>query len=151
MGIPILVRRYIYTESTLDRMSVHPGVYLSICPALTSFRPQHFLSLRWRQNEWDGVSNHQPYDCLLNCLSGRRSKKTSKPASLAFVLGIPRRPVNSPHKWPVTRKLFPFDDFFMYLILISSTVIDWPHRELQPRSQRVNSLALGDFNLILGR
>ena len=37
-------------------------------------------SLRWRYSEWDGVSNHQPRDCLLNCLSGRRSKKTSKPS-----------------------------------------------------------------------
>ena len=35
-------------------------------------------TLRWRHNEWDGVSNHQPYDCLFKCLSGRRSKKTSK-------------------------------------------------------------------------
>ena len=72
-----------------------------------------YTALRWRHNEWDGVSNHQPYDCLLNCLSGRRSKKTSKPASLAFVRGIHRRPVNYPHKWPVTRKLFPFDDVIM--------------------------------------
>ena len=31
-------------------------------------------------------------------------------ASLAFVRGIHREPVNSPHKWPVTRKMFPFDD-----------------------------------------
>ena len=30
--------------------------------------------------------------------------------SLAFVRGIHRGPVNSPHKWPVTRKMFPFDD-----------------------------------------
>ena len=29
-------------------------------------------------NERDGVSNHQPHDCLLNLLFGRRSKKTSK-------------------------------------------------------------------------
>ena len=34
-------------------------------------------------------------------------------ASLAFVRGIHRRPVNSPHKWPVTRKMFPFDDVIM--------------------------------------
>ena len=34
-------------------------------------------------------------------------------ASLAFVWGIHRRPVNSPHKWPVTRKMFPFDDVIM--------------------------------------
>ena len=35
------------------------------------------------------------------------------PASLAFVRGIHRRPVNSPHKWPVTRKMLPFDDVIM--------------------------------------
>ena len=33
--------------------------------------------------------------------------------SLAFVWGIHRRPVNSPHKWPVTQKMFPFDDVIM--------------------------------------
>ena len=31
-------------------------------------------SLRWRHNECDSVSNHQPHGCLLNRLSGRRSK-----------------------------------------------------------------------------
>ena len=34
-------------------------------------------------------------------------------ASLAFVRGIHRWPVNSPHKRPVTRKMFPFDDVIM--------------------------------------
>ena len=34
--------------------------------------------LRWRHNGRDGVSNHQPYDCLLNRLFRRGSKKTSK-------------------------------------------------------------------------
>ena len=34
--------------------------------------------LRWRHNERNGVSNDQPHDCLLNCLFGCRSKKTSK-------------------------------------------------------------------------
>ena len=32
---------------------------------------------------------------------------------MAFVWGIHRGPVNSPHKWPVTRKMFPFDDVIM--------------------------------------
>ena len=36
------------------------------------------LSLRWRHNELDSVSNHQPRECLLSRLFGRRSKKTSK-------------------------------------------------------------------------
>ena len=34
--------------------------------------------------------------------------------SLAFVRGIHRGPVNSQHKWPVTRKMFPFDDVIMF-------------------------------------
>ena len=37
-----------------------------------------FLSLQWRHNERDGVSNYQPHDCLFNRLFRRRSKKTSK-------------------------------------------------------------------------
>ena len=164
--------------------------------------------LQWCHNERDGVSNHQPHDCLLNYLFRHRSKKTSmfrvtglcagnspvtgvfpaqrasnaenvsiwwrhhaseattkksswiirmnsiptdyiathyddvimmaiasqitsltivysnvysgahqrkhqSSASLAFVRGIHRGPVNSPHKWPVTRKMFPFDDVIM--------------------------------------
>ena len=36
------------------------------------------VALRWRHNERDSISNHQPHDCLLNRLSSRRSKKTSK-------------------------------------------------------------------------
>ena len=39
--------------------------------------------------------------------------KHQSSASLAFVRGIHRGPVNSPHKWPVTRKMFPFDDVIM--------------------------------------
>ena len=39
--------------------------------------------------------------------------KHQSSASLAFVWGIHRGPVNSPHKGPVTRKMFPFDDVIM--------------------------------------
>ena len=40
-------------------------------------------------------------------------RKHQSSASLAFVRRIHRGPVNSPHKWPVTRKMFPFDDVIM--------------------------------------
>ena len=40
-------------------------------------------------------------------------RKRQSSAWLAFVWGIHRGPVNSPHKWPVTRKMFPFDDVIM--------------------------------------
>ena len=45
--------------------------------------------------------------------SGADQRKHQSSASLAFVRGIHRGPVNSPHKWPVTRKMFPFDDVIM--------------------------------------
>ena len=45
--------------------------------------------------------------------SGTDQRKHQSSASLAFVRGIHRRPVNSPHKWPVTRKMLPFDDVIM--------------------------------------
>ena len=69
----------------------------------------NWSSLRWRHNGHDSVSNHQPHDCLLNRLYRRRSKKTSK----LRVTGLCVGPVSSPHKWPVTRKMFPFDDVIM--------------------------------------
>ena len=82
------------------------------------------LSLQWRHNGRDGVSNRQPYHCLLNRLFRRRSKKTS----LAFVQGIHRWPVNSPHKWPVTQKMFLFDDVIMLLMKDATGCIhlSWP-------------------------
>ena len=36
------------------------------------------ISSQWRHNEWDGVSNHQPHDCLLRHFFRLRSKKTAK-------------------------------------------------------------------------
>ena len=47
--------------------------------------------------------------------SGADQRKHQSSASLAFVLGIHRWPVNSPHKGPVTRKMLPFDDVIMYM------------------------------------
>ena len=52
--------------------------------------------------------------------SGADQRKHQSSASLAFVWGIHRGPVNSPHKWPVTRKMYPFDDVIMTWISRSS-------------------------------
>ena len=48
-----------------------------------------------------------------NVYSGADQRKHQSSASLAFVRGIHRGPVNSPQKLPVTRKMFPFDDVIM--------------------------------------
>ena len=58
--------------------------------------------------------------------SGADQRKHESFASLAFVRGIHRWPVNSPHKGPVTRKMFPFD----YVIIIGESLREswWRHQ-----------------------
>ena len=46
-----------------------------------------WVTLQWRHNGHDSVSNHQPHDCLLNRLFRRRSKKTSKLRVTALCAG----------------------------------------------------------------
>ena len=75
-------------------------------------------TLQWRHNEVDNVSNYQPHGCSLNRLFRRRSKKTSKLRVTGLCVGNSPGPVNSPHKGPVTRKMFPFDDVIMYTWMI---------------------------------
>ena len=70
-----------------------------------------FFPLQWRHNGRDSVSNHQ-----LSVYSDADQRKHQSSASLAFVRGIHRGPVNAPHKWPVTRKIFPFDDVIMHFL-----------------------------------
>ena len=81
-----------------------------LCHTGSSRRNIMLIPLQWRHNGCDGVSNHQSHHCLLNRLFRRADqRKHQGSAPLAFVQGM----VNSPHKGPVTRKMFPFDDVIM--------------------------------------
>ena len=62
-------------------------------------------TLRWRHNGRDSVTI-----IYSTVYSDTDQRKHQSSASLVFVWGIHRGQVNSPHKWPVTRKMFPFDD-----------------------------------------
>ena len=58
--------------------------------------------------------------------SGADQRKHKSSASLVFVRGIHRLPVNSPYKGPVTRKMFPFDAVIMsYLALKGMLSLDF--------------------------
>ena len=74
------------------------------------------MSLHWNHNGRDGVSNHEHNDGLLNRLFSHGIKKTPNLRFTGLCAG--NSPVNSPHKWPVTRKMVPFDDVI--------TVLMWP-------------------------
>ena len=65
-------------------------------------------------------------------------RKHQSSSSLAFVWGIYRGPVYSPHKWPVTRKMFPFDDVIM--------VINGSNNHLAPR--RLETITWTSVNVL---
>ena len=62
--------------------------------------------------------------------SGGDQRKLQSSASLVFVRGIHRRPVNSPYKGPGTQRMFPFDDVIMRPGLFDTkhigSVTKWP-------------------------
>ena len=60
-------------QITFLQMPLHRNIALS-GPVIT----QSNTTWKWRQNGRNGVSNHQPHDCLINRLFRRRSQKTSK-------------------------------------------------------------------------
>ena len=99
----------------------------------TSNEARWVLSLQWRLNKHDGVSNNQRLNYLLNRLFRPRTQKTWKLHPLAFVRGIHRWPANSPHKGPVTRKILPFDD------VIISWLSTWLYWAIWPSCWRNNS------------
>ena len=90
------------------------------------------IALRWMpQNTLDDISQHHHRDVIMSAMAsqitgvstvystistGADQRKHQSSKSLAFVRGIHRWLVNSPHKGLLRRKMFPFDD----IILIDS-------------------------------
>ena len=74
------------------------------------FRVTDHLCGDFTGHRW--ISHTKAIDAEVWCFLWSRKHQSS--ASLAFVRWIRGRPVNSPHKWPVTRKMFPFDDVIMW-------------------------------------
>ena len=77
--------------------------------------------------------------------SGAGQRKHQSSVSLAFVRGIHRWPVNSPHKWPVTRKMFPFDAVIMIqgTNLVITLPVDAPaHNSAPPSAGRAKTIWL---------
>ena len=91
------------------------------CNVRTQYVPQHIEA-------WTQWSTFHYNDVIMTTIASQITSLTvvysivysdadqikhQSSASLAFVWGIHRRPVNSPHKWPVTRRMFSFDDVIM--------------------------------------
>ena len=62
---------------------------------------------------------------LTSVYSSADQRKHQSSASLDFVRGSHRWPVNSPHKRPVMRKMFPFDDVIMFWREVTTVGEGW--------------------------
>ena len=101
--------RFMYSEWNNPIWASTKALYISFAMLWCNGK----LPLHWRYNDHGGVSNHQPHGCILNRLFRCRSKKTSKLRVTDLCARNSPGPVKSPHKGPVTRKMFPFGDVIM--------------------------------------
>ena len=122
----------------------------------------YFITLQWRHNGRDSISNHQPHDCLLKRLFGRRSKKTSKLRATGLCAG------NSPvtGEFPTQRAsnaenvsiwwrhhdhrrrhdvdaVFPIECAHSFVVLCFIVVMIWVLNVYLPIVSVIPSLALG--------
>ena len=117
------------------------SVYISLQTCVSVGNKKYYYcyhragALWWRHNGNDGVSNHQPHDCLLDRLFRHRWKKTWKLRVTVLCAGNSPVIGEFPHKWPVTRKKFPYDDvimwwassqthIYMYIYIYASPALD---------------------------
>ena len=111
--------RHMHTISYALSRVPFPGIQTYVTKL--SLRPIKYQArylrstLQWRHNGRDRFQITSLTIVYSIDYSDADQRKHQRSASLAFVRGLHRGPVNSPHKWPVTRKMFPFDDVIMTL------------------------------------
>ena len=105
--------------TTLDfqwRSFVNPAAYMYLLMVYTCCVLGHFW-VQWHYNDviMSAVASQITSVSIVCSTVGSSAdqRKHQSSTSLAFVWGIHRWPVNSPHKGPVTRNMFPFDDVIM--------------------------------------
>ena len=100
-----------------DLIHIRDELELDKQDVLVSTYPKSGTLIHWHYNDVIMSTAASPITSLTIACSSIYSdadqRKHQSSASLAFVRGIHRGPVNSPHKWSVTRKMFPFDDVIM--------------------------------------
>ena len=106
----------------------------------SAFRPMK-RTLPWCHNGREGVSNTSLAIVYSTVYSIADARKHQSLASLDFVREIHRWAVNSPHKGPVTRKMFSVDD----VIMIHRSPACYRHKGYAMRNSDVLLLALANY------
>ena len=89
---------------------------------LQQCRHRSVHALQWRHNECDGVWITSLLIVYSTIYSLTDQRKQQSVVLLAFVRGIHRWPVNSPHKGWATPKMFPFDDVITDWYILAHTL-----------------------------
>ena len=109
MGMLLLIH-------ALYAMLLRKTLFCQTLTSMTNIRPSHLTYLWHCSDIIMTTMASQITNPTIVCsivYSDADQRKHQRSASLAFVWGIHRSAVNSPHKGPVTRKMFPFDDVIM--------------------------------------
>ena len=107
------VRLFENRDRLLAQLSTHCFFYQRQTVRIWNITITSFQS---RHNGRDSLSITSLTILYSTVYSGADQRKHHSSASLVIVRGMHRWPVNSPHKWPVTRKIFPFDDVIMIYV-----------------------------------
>ena len=142
-------RRCYNTEIRMKSVKYHPTkifIWKVVPPELELACAGYYVGIRVsdgvsRVMSWHGNAFGIHYDDVImgvlssqitslttvysNVYSGADQRKHQSSTSLDFVPGIHWRPANFPHKWSVTRKMFPFDD-----VIMTVTVVRAAHGQL---------------------
>ena len=112
LQMPHKSRDFYWTDST----DSHDGGCIlqnSLClQLLLPFQPNYYSDVIMSMLASQSTSLTSVYS---NVYSGADQRKHQSSASLAYVRGIYRWPVDSPHKGTLTRKMFPYDDVIMIM------------------------------------
>ena len=98
---------------------VHPAAAIALIKYRTQTGPNHYSDVIM-----SAIASQITSLALVYWGLEQKTQHQSS-ASLAFVRGIHRWPVNSSHIGPVTRKMFPFDDVIMWIIYGLIYVLPW--------------------------
>ena len=91
-------------DACLQRLRWRPGPF-----QWSSYKKFHYVITSAMASQITGISIVYSTVC-----SGADQRKHQSSAPLTFMMGIHRWSVNSAHRGPVTRKMFPFDDVMVY-------------------------------------
>ena len=121
MNLAFIDRKAKFTQTICDSSVI--GTKIMVKDLHSHIIPIHRLvtwkiisatqTLQFCRNERDGISNHRRPDYLFNRLFRRRLKKTSKPCVTSLCEGNSPVTDEFPHKGPVARKMFLFDNVIM--------------------------------------